>query len=105
MATTEDPKAGVDGAGEWRRELYDAKPERQGELFSTMSGIENEPLYTPDNGAVDYERELGYPGGLSVHPRRLSVDVSRAALDDAPVRGFGTANWRIVHNRPRYIDG
>ena len=62
MATTEDPKAEVDSAGEWRRELYDAKPERQGELFSTMSGIENEPLYTPDNGAVDYERELGYPG-------------------------------------------
>ena len=30
-------------------ELYDAKPERQGELFSTISGIENEPLSTPEN--------------------------------------------------------
>ncbi len=54
MATTEDPKA-VGGTDEWRRELYDAKPERQGELFSTMSGIENEPLYTAETAPVDYE--------------------------------------------------
>src|SRR3954469_14450109 len=62
MATTEDPEAGVGGTEEWRRELYDAKPERQGELFSTMSGIENEPLYAPDSGELDYDRDLGYPG-------------------------------------------
>ncbi|HTZ05328.1 MAG TPA: methylmalonyl-CoA mutase family protein [Gaiellaceae bacterium] len=60
MATTEDPRAGVGDAGEWRREVYGATPERQGELFSTMSGIENEPLYGP--GGVDYDRDLGYPG-------------------------------------------
>jgi methylmalonyl-CoA mutase N-terminal domain/subunit len=62
MATTEDPKAAVDGTEEWRRELYDSKPERPGELFSTMSGVENEPLYTPDNVELDYDRELGFPG-------------------------------------------
>src|SRR5437763_6494409 len=61
MATTEDPKA--DSSTErWRSDLYEAKPERQGELFSTMSGVEKEPLYTPDNVEVDYENELGYPG-------------------------------------------
>src|SRR2546427_811322 len=59
MATTEDK---LDSTNEWRRELYDAKPEREGELFSTISGAENGPLYTPDNVEIDYERDLGYPG-------------------------------------------
>jgi len=64
MATTEDPRARSedDSTAEWKRELYDAKPEREGELFSTISGLENEPLYTPDSVNVDYERDLGYPG-------------------------------------------
>jgi methylmalonyl-CoA mutase N-terminal domain/subunit len=63
MATTEDPRARSDDpTGEWKRELYDAKPEREGELFSTISGLENEPLYTPDSVDIDYERDLGYPG-------------------------------------------
>ena len=38
---------------------YEATPEREGELFSTISGIENEPLYTPENVELDYERDLG----------------------------------------------
>ena len=41
------------------RERYDATPEREGELFSTISGVENEPLYSPENVEVDYERDLG----------------------------------------------
>jgi methylmalonyl-CoA mutase, N-terminal domain len=101
MATTEDPKAGVDGAGEWRRELYDAKPERQGELFSTMSGIENEPLYTPDDGAVDYERELGYPG---VYPftRGVYPSMYRGRLwTMRQFAGFGTA--AETNERFRYL--
>src|SRR3954453_16742306 len=61
MATTEDPRS-LSGTDEWRRELYDPSGERQGELFSTISGIENEPLYTPDTVDVNYERDLGYPG-------------------------------------------
>ena len=63
MATTEDPRArSDDSTAEWKRELYDAKPEREGELFSTISGLENQPLYTPDSVDIDYERDLGYPG-------------------------------------------
>src|SRR6476469_7874757 len=61
MATTED-KRELGGDDEWKRELYEAAPERQGELFSTISGLENEPLYTPDRVDIDYERDLGYPG-------------------------------------------
>ena len=40
MATTED-KRELGADDEWKRELYKAAPERQGELFSTISGLEN----------------------------------------------------------------
>src|SRR5436309_2894033 len=51
MATTEDPRAERQPTSteQWKEELYDATPERGGELFSTMSGVENEPLYTLDD--------------------------------------------------------
>jgi methylmalonyl-CoA mutase N-terminal domain/subunit len=60
MATTEDRRR-VDATAEWRRELYEEKPEREA-LFSTMSGVDVEPLYTPDNVEIDYDRDLGFPG-------------------------------------------
>src|SRR5437870_1199947 len=91
MATTEDPRARADGTAEWKRELYDAKPERQGELFTTISGLENEPLYTPDTVEIDYERELGYPG---VYPftRGVYPSMYRGKLwTMRQFAGFGTA--------------
>src|SRR5947209_19737871 len=60
MATTDQEKQ-TGGAGEWRRR-YEATPEREGELFSTISGVENEPLYSPENVELDYERDVGWPG-------------------------------------------
>src|SRR5207248_1041397 len=51
-----------DGTAEWKRALYDATPEREGELSTTISGLEVEPLLTPENVDIDYERDLGYPG-------------------------------------------
>ena len=39
-----------------------------------------------DLGDWDAERELGYPGRVPVHARRLSHDVSRPPLDHAAVR-------------------
>src|SRR5262249_30863269 len=56
--TTEDRSTEETNTGEWRRELYDASPERGDELTTTISGLENEPLYTPDNVDVDYERDV-----------------------------------------------
>jgi methylmalonyl-CoA mutase N-terminal domain/subunit len=91
MATTEDPPAGVDATAEWRRELYDAAPERRGELFSTISGLENDPVYTPDKVEFDYERDLGYPG---VHPftRGVYPSMYRGKLwTMRQFAGFGTA--------------
>jgi methylmalonyl-CoA mutase N-terminal domain/subunit len=101
MATTKDPQARADGTADWKRELYDAKPERQGELFSTISGLENEPLYTPDNVDLDYERDLGYPG---VYPftRGVYPSMYRGKLwTMRQFAGFGTAEE--TNARFRYL--
>jgi len=101
MATTEDPRAGIDSTGEWRRELYEATPERKGELFSTISGLENEPLYTPDTVDVDYDRDLGYPG---VYPftRGVYPSMYRGKLwTMRQFAGFGTAEE--TNERFRYL--
>jgi methylmalonyl-CoA mutase N-terminal domain/subunit len=75
----------------WRSELYEAKPERQGELFSTMSGVENEPLYTPGNVEIDYERDLGYPGAYPF-TRGAYPSMYRGRLwTMRQFAGFGTA--------------
>src|SRR3954471_21508185 len=103
MATTEDPRARADGTAEWKRELYDAKPERQGELFSTISGLDNEPLYTPDSVEIDYERDLGYPG---VYPftRGVYPSMYRGKLwTMRQFAGFGTAEE--TNERFRYLLG
>jgi methylmalonyl-CoA mutase, N-terminal domain len=95
VATTED------STESWRRELYEAKPERQGELFSTMSGIENEPLYTPENVAIDYERDLGYPG-LYPFTRGVYPSMYRGRLwTMRQFAGFGTAEE--TNERFRYL--
>jgi methylmalonyl-CoA mutase, N-terminal domain len=90
VATTKDPR-GLNAGDEWRGELYDATPERQGELFSTISGLENEPLYSPDNVELDYDRDLGYPG---VYPftRGVYPSMYRGKLwTMRQFAGFGTA--------------
>src|SRR5438874_1305983 len=101
MATTEDPQAKLDATTERKRDLYEATPERQGELFTTISGLENEPLYTPDNAAVDYERDLGYPG---VYPftRGVYPSMYRGRLwTMRQFAGFGTAEE--TNARFRYL--
>src|SRR5215218_110320 len=100
MATTEDRRTDTP-TEEWKRELYDAVPERQGELFSTISGLENEPLATPDTTDVDYDRDLGYPG---VHPftRGVYPSMYRGKLwTMRQFAGFGTAEE--TNERFRYL--
>jgi methylmalonyl-CoA mutase, N-terminal domain len=101
MATTEDPQAQSDSTVEWKRELYEATPEREAELFTTISGLDNEPLYTPDNVDVDYERDLGYPG---VYPftRGVYPSMYRGKLwTMRQFAGFGTAEE--TNERFRYL--
>ncbi len=100
MATTKHRKE-LGGSGEWRRELYDAAPERQGELFSTISGLENEPLYTPEHVEVDYDRDLGYPGTYPF-TRGVYPSMYRGRLwTMRQFAGFGTAEE--TNERFRYL--
>src|SRR6476619_884687 len=90
MATTEDRRA-TTPTDEWRKELYEAVPEREGELFTTISGTENEPLQTPDTVDVDYERDLGYPGAYPF-TRGVYPSMYRGRLwTMRQFAGFGTA--------------
>jgi methylmalonyl-CoA mutase N-terminal domain/subunit len=98
MATTEDR---VGGTEDWKRELYAAAPERTGELFSTISGLENDPLYTPDGVETDYDRNLGYPG---VYPftRGVYPSMYRGRLwTMRQFAGFGAAEE--TNERFRYL--
>ena len=100
MATTED-KRELGGDDEWKRELYEAAPERQGELFSTISGLENEPLYTPKRVELDYDRDLGYPGAYPF-TRGVYPSMYRGRLwTMRQFAGFGTA--AETNERFRYL--
>jgi methylmalonyl-CoA mutase N-terminal domain/subunit len=99
VAITEDGRR-VNATQEWRRQVYDGRRERE-ELFETLSGLEVEPLYTPDNVHVDYERDLGYPG---VHPytRGVYPSMYRGRLwTMRQFAGFGTAEE--TNARFRYL--
>ncbi|HEY6028939.1 MAG TPA: methylmalonyl-CoA mutase family protein, partial [Gaiellaceae bacterium] len=99
MATTEPRK--TTGTGRWREELYERAPERQGELFSTISGVETEPLYSPDNVELDYERDLGFPGAYPF-TRGVYPSMYRGRLwTMRQFAGFGTA--AETNERFRYL--
>jgi methylmalonyl-CoA mutase, N-terminal domain len=100
MATTEDRKD-LGGSDDWRRELYEAAPEREGELFSTISGLENDPLYTPERVELDYDRDLGYPGTYPF-TRGVYPSMYRGRLwTMRQFAGFGTAEE--TNERFRYL--
>jgi methylmalonyl-CoA mutase, N-terminal domain len=97
MATTRKPETGGDA---WR-ERYEATPEREGELFSTISGVENEPLYSPENVELDYERDLGWPGAYPF-TRGVYPSMYRGRLwTMRQFAGFGTAEE--TNERFRYL--
>jgi methylmalonyl-CoA mutase N-terminal domain/subunit len=97
MATTRKPETG----GEAWRGRYEATPEREGELFSTISGVENEPLYSPENVEIDYERDLGWPGAYPF-TRGVYPSMYRGRLwTMRQFAGFGTAEE--TNARFRYL--
>jgi methylmalonyl-CoA mutase N-terminal domain/subunit len=99
MATTEDRRA-LGGLDAWK-ELYEATAEREGELFSTISGVTNEPLYTAGSVEFEPERDLGYPG---VYPftRGVYPSMYRGKLwTMRQFAGFGTAEE--TNARFRYL--
>jgi methylmalonyl-CoA mutase N-terminal domain/subunit len=89
------------GSEEWRREPYEASPEREGELFSTISGLENEPLYTAEGVQIDPDRDLGYPGTFPF-TRGVYPSMYRGRLwTMRQFAGFGTAEE--TNERFRYL--
>jgi methylmalonyl-CoA mutase, N-terminal domain len=99
MAATEDGER-LGATEEWRRELYDEKRARDA-LFTTISGLPIEPLYTPDNVDIDYERDLGYPG-VYPYTRGVYPSMYRGQLwTMRQFAGFGTAEE--TNRRFRYL--
>ena len=99
MATAEDPGK-LDPTEEWRRTAYAQTPQRD-DLFTTISGLPVKPLYTPDNVAVDYERDLGVPGELP-YTRGVYPSMYRGRLwTMRQFAGFGTAEE--TNERFRYL--
>src|SRR5260221_983789 len=85
----------------WREERYDSAPERQGELLSTISGLEVDPLYTPDNVTTEYEHDLAYPGEFPF-TRGVYPSMYRGRLwTIRQFAGFGTA--AETNRRFRYL--
>ena len=100
MTSIED-RLGLGGSGEWRRELYEASPEREGELFTTISGLDNEPLYTAEDVQVDEDDDLGYPG-VFPFTRGVYPSMYRGKLwTMRQFAGFGTA--AETNERFRYL--
>jgi methylmalonyl-CoA mutase, N-terminal domain len=99
MATTRD-RRGAHATDEWRTSHYEQTPERE-VLSTTISGLENEPLYTPENVEIVYERDLGYPGGFP-YTRGVYPSMYRGKLwTMRQFAGFGTAEE--TNARFRYL--
>ena len=88
-----------------------AEPRRQAASTSEREARVRDDLGAADRAALHRGRPagprgaIGLPGRVPVHPRRLPVDVPRAALDDAPVRrlrhGRGDQRALPLPARPR----
>src|SRR5579872_6780967 len=80
-----------------------ATGQQQGELHSTISGVEVAPLYTEADVELDYERDLGYPGEYPF-TRGVYRTMYRGRLwTMRQFAGFGTA--AETNARFRYLLG
>src|SRR5438874_12906893 len=88
-------------AHEWLKEVYARQPERDA-LFTTISGQEVEPLYTPEHVAdVDPDRDISYPGEYPF-TRGVYPSMYRGRLwTMRQSAGFGTAEE--TNERFRYL--
>src|SRR4249919_502032 len=92
--------AASSGLERWR-ERCARTPDRGGELFSTLSGVEVPPLSTPESLELDYERDLGYPGAFPF-TRGVYPSMYRGRLwTMRQFAGFGSA--AETNERFRYL--
>jgi methylmalonyl-CoA mutase N-terminal domain/subunit len=88
-------------AHQWFEEVYARQPERDA-LFTTISGQEVKPLYTPEDLAdTDPDRDIGYPGEYPF-TRGVYPSMYRGRLwTMRQFAGFGTAEE--TNERFRYL--
>jgi methylmalonyl-CoA mutase N-terminal domain/subunit len=81
----------MEGKKEWLEGEYAPSPLRD-EVFSTVSGEEISPLYTPDDvEGLEYERDLGFPGAYP-YTRGIQPSMYRGRLwTMRQFAGFGSA--------------
>jgi methylmalonyl-CoA mutase, N-terminal domain len=98
MARVEERRSA--GLETWRSRFEEA-PLRDDELFTSISGVEVEPLSTPETTEIDYERDLGYPGSFPF-TRGVYPSMYRGRLwTMRQFAGFGTAEE--TNERFRYL--
>ncbi len=98
MARVEE--RGSTGLDRWRAR-FEAAPLRGGEVFTSISGADVEPLATPETAATDYERDLGFPGSFPF-TRGVYPSMYRGRLwTMRQFAGFGTAEE--TNERFRYL--
>ena len=98
MARVEERR--ISGLDAWRSR-YAAVPLRDGEVFTSISGAEVDPLATPESVSLDYERDLGYPGSFPF-TRGVYPSMYRGRLwTMRQFAGFGTA--QETNERFRYL--
>jgi methylmalonyl-CoA mutase N-terminal domain/subunit len=95
-----EPEA-IRRAHEWLKEVYARQPERDA-LFTTISGEDVKPLYTPEDLVEnDSERDIGYPGEYP-YTRGVYPSMYRGRLwTMRQFAGFGTAEE--TNERFRYL--
>ena len=98
MARVEERR--ISGLDAWRSR-YAAVPLREGEVFTSISGAEVDPLASPESVSLDYERDLGYPGSFPF-TRGVYPSMYRGRLwTMRQFAGFGTA--QETNERFRYL--
>ncbi len=98
MARVEERR--TSGLDAWRSR-HAAVPLRDGEVFTSISGAEVDPLATPESVSLDYERDLGYPGSFPF-TRGVYPSMYRGRLwTMRQFAGFGTA--QETNERFRYL--
>jgi methylmalonyl-CoA mutase N-terminal domain/subunit len=98
MARVEERRS--TGLEAWRAR-YESQALREGEVFTSISGADVEPLATPEVAGTDYERDLGYPGSFPF-TRGVYPSMYRGRLwTMRQFAGFGTAEE--TNERFRYL--
>jgi methylmalonyl-CoA mutase N-terminal domain/subunit len=83
----------------WRERL--AATSARERLYSTISGVENKPLYGPADVEIDHDRDLGYPGSFPF-TRGVYPSMYRGRLwTMRQFAGFGSADE--TNERFRYL--